>query len=500
MRVERRVRRGRPLPGVTSWIARRSTGRCASLRLDRDAKGRHRARPDGDVEPGRRALATSHRRRARVGVRPAPPRARDGADRRARAPATSCFATSSAPRRRRSCASSSPTSTTADADNTALRLRHPRARRHSGRTRRPARPRDAHRPRRDRRRTSPTRRSFIRSFSRSTSFRRSAPATGSAIRATATRRTRRSCSDAVAALEGAESAVLLASGMGAIACALLALLRPGDHLLASARDLRRCESPADEGVRRRSASTSRCRSDGNARLAQEACARRRARSFSRRRSIRRAACIDLRPVSYITKEVGIALVVDSTFASPINLRPLEHGADVVIHSATKYLNGHHDVLARNRLRNGVVHRGSAAEDDAVGPGARPVRRVAARARTQDARRPRRAPQRERDARRRVVRRRSGDRQRALPGLSTIIPDHEVAKSDDGRLRRDDGDRVGRRRGRATAKFLREAASLPPRAEPRRGRFARFRAAVHVARAPLAEPNAPAPGFPTASYG
>jgi cystathionine gamma-synthase len=46
----------------------------------------------------------------------------------------------------------------------------------------------------------------------------------------------------------------------------------------------------------------------------------------------------------VTQEVGIALVVDSTFASPINLRPLEHGADVVIHSATKYLNGHHDVL------------------------------------------------------------------------------------------------------------------------------------------------------------
>jgi cystathionine beta-lyase/cystathionine gamma-synthase len=40
----------------------------------------------------------------------------------------------------------------------------------------------------------------------------------------------------------------------------------------------------------------------------------------------------------------VALVVDSTFASPVNLRPLEHGADVVIHSTTKYLNGHHDVV------------------------------------------------------------------------------------------------------------------------------------------------------------
>jgi cystathionine beta-lyase/cystathionine gamma-synthase len=55
--------------------------------------------------------------------------------------------------------------------------------------------------------------------------------------------------------------------------------------------------------------------------------------------------VDLRPISYLTQEMGLALVVDSTFASPVNFRPLEYGADVVIHSATKYLNGHHDVLA-----------------------------------------------------------------------------------------------------------------------------------------------------------
>jgi len=46
----------------------------------------------------------------------------------------------------------------------------------------------------------------------------------------------------------------------------------------------------------------------------------------------------------LTQGEGIALVVDSTFASPVNFRPLEHGADVVIASTTKFLNGHHDVL------------------------------------------------------------------------------------------------------------------------------------------------------------
>jgi cystathionine beta-lyase/cystathionine gamma-synthase len=55
--------------------------------------------------------------------------------------------------------------------------------------------------------------------------------------------------------------------------------------------------------------------------------------------------IDLRPLSYLTHESGLALVVDSTFASPINFRTLEHGAYVVIHSTTNVLNGHHDVMA-----------------------------------------------------------------------------------------------------------------------------------------------------------
>jgi cystathionine beta-lyase/cystathionine gamma-synthase len=54
--------------------------------------------------------------------------------------------------------------------------------------------------------------------------------------------------------------------------------------------------------------------------------------------------LDLGFLANMARSAGVALVVDSTFASPINFRPLEHGADVVIHSATKFLNGHHDVL------------------------------------------------------------------------------------------------------------------------------------------------------------
>ena len=172
----------------------------------------------------------------------------------------------------------------------------------------------------------------------------------------------------IAALEGAEAAVLLGSGMGATACALLALLRPGDHLIASAWiyggatalltkeftaigvDVSLVD-PLDTRVWRR-----RMRKETRA-------------IFLETPVNPTCRVLDLRPVSYITKETGIALVVDSTFASPINFRPLEHGADVVIHSATKYLNGHHDVLAGVVCGTALVHRGSSAEDDSVGPGA-----------------------------------------------------------------------------------------------------------------------------------
>ena len=147
----------------------------------------------------------------------------------------------------------------------------------------------------------------------------------------------------VAALEGAEASVLLASGMGATACALLALLRPGDHLLASATIyggaaalLTREFAPLGINVTLVDPLETRV---WRKRLSKETRA-----IFVETPVNPTCRVLDLRPISYITKESGIALVVDSTFASPINLRPLEHGADVVIHSATKYLNGHHDVL------------------------------------------------------------------------------------------------------------------------------------------------------------
>lgn len=147
----------------------------------------------------------------------------------------------------------------------------------------------------------------------------------------------------IAALDGGEGALVLGSGMGATACAMLALLRPGDHLLASSwiyGGTRRLftEEFTAMGIDVTLVDPTETRTW-----------RKRMRKETRAIFVEtpvNPSCrvLDLQPISYLTKEVGLALVVDSTFASPINVRPLSQGADVVIHSATKYLNGHHDVI------------------------------------------------------------------------------------------------------------------------------------------------------------
>ena len=68
-------------------------------------------------------------------------------------------------------------------------------------------------------------------------------------------------------------------------------------------------------------------------------------------------CVDVRGISALCRAAGALTCIDSTFATPINQRALALGADLVIHSATKYLAGHNDVLAGAPLSS-AVHRGS----------------------------------------------------------------------------------------------------------------------------------------------
>ncbi|MEX2180814.1 MAG: PLP-dependent aspartate aminotransferase family protein [Gemmatimonadaceae bacterium] len=148
----------------------------------------------------------------------------------------------------------------------------------------------------------------------------------------------------LALLEGAEASLVLSSGMGATACALLALLRPGDHLVASryiygGTHRLLMDEFVGQGIKVTLVDP------WESHVWRKAVKKETRAIFVETPVNPTCRVLDLRPIAYLTQDRGIALVVDSTFASPVNFRPIEAGADVVIHSATKYLNGHHDILA-----------------------------------------------------------------------------------------------------------------------------------------------------------
>jgi len=147
-----------------------------------------------------------------------------------------------------------------------------------------------------------------------------------------------------ALLEGADSAIFVSSGMGATALAHLAVLRPGDHLISSTWIYGGTQRLFDEELGRYGIEVTYV-SPEQVRLWRKSVRKSTRAIFVETPTNPLMRVIDLAPIAYVAEEYGLALLVDATFASPINFRPLEHGADVVITSATKYLNGHSDVIA-----------------------------------------------------------------------------------------------------------------------------------------------------------
>jgi len=147
-----------------------------------------------------------------------------------------------------------------------------------------------------------------------------------------------------ALLEGAEDAVFVASGMGATALALIAVLRPGDHLIASRWIYGGTLKLLDEEFGRFGINVTYVEPT-SPRVWRKSIRKTTRAIFLETPVNPTIRVVDLTPIAGIAREFGLALLVDATFASPINYRPLEHGADVVITSATKYLNGHSDIIA-----------------------------------------------------------------------------------------------------------------------------------------------------------
>lgn len=147
-----------------------------------------------------------------------------------------------------------------------------------------------------------------------------------------------------AALEGAERGICLGSGNAATALAHLAVLRPGDHLVASQWIYGGTRALFDQEFGRMGISVSYVDPD-KPREWRKALRKTTRAIFVEAVTNPLMRVVDIAAIAKVTRDRGLILLVDNTFASPINLRPIEHGADVVITSATKYLGGHSDVIA-----------------------------------------------------------------------------------------------------------------------------------------------------------
>jgi cystathionine beta-lyase/cystathionine gamma-synthase len=148
--------------------------------------------------------------------------------------------------------------------------------------------------------------------------------------------------DLVAALEGAEAAVACASGMGATTALLFGLFQSGDHLVA-ARDLYGSTAAflSDEG-RRLGIDTAFVDVTDTAAVLGAVRPNTRA-VFVESLSNPLLRLADLDALAPELAPRGIDLIVDSSLASPAVLRPIEHGATMVMHSLTKFISGHGDV-------------------------------------------------------------------------------------------------------------------------------------------------------------
>ena len=155
--------------------------------------------------------------------------------------------------------------------------------------------------------------------------------------------TARLLEERVASLEGTEDAVVFSSGMAAVTSAILALVKSGDHVVLFSDCYRRTRQfvtkflsqfgvehtlvgPADvDGL----ASALK----PNTKLV-----------ISEAPTNPYLTVVDLPRVSALCKPRRVRTLIDSTFATPVNLNPMDYGIDLVVHSATKYLGGHNDVL------------------------------------------------------------------------------------------------------------------------------------------------------------
>jgi len=156
--------------------------------------------------------------------------------------------------------------------------------------------------------------------------------------------TQRAAERKLASLDGAESSLIFSSGMNAVVTVLLSLLSSGDHLIFTHDIYKKTFQFIQRDLARFGISSTMVPM-GDYRAMEEAIRPETRLIFTESPTNPYLLIADLKRLVRIARSHRVLTAIDSTFATPINQRPLEFGVDLVIHSATKYLAGHNDILA-----------------------------------------------------------------------------------------------------------------------------------------------------------
>nr|CAB3494826.1 unnamed protein product [Digitaria exilis] len=151
--------------------------------------------------------------------------------------------------------------------------------------------------------------------------------------------------DKISALERAEATLVTSSGMNAIVATLLALVPPGGHVVTTTDCYSEARAFISDRLSKMGIKSTFIDLD-NIELLEDVLEKDDVTLFYADSPTNPLLkCVDIRLVAELCHRKGTLVCIDSTLASPINQKPLTLGADIVLHSATKYMAGHYDVIA-----------------------------------------------------------------------------------------------------------------------------------------------------------
>src|SRR5512145_3240255 len=155
--------------------------------------------------------------------------------------------------------------------------------------------------------------------------------------------TQQECERKLAAVEGADRAVLFSTGMAAVILTIMTFMRRDGHIIFTSDCYRQTRDFAANLLAEFGMQVSMA--DPTAEAIEKAIRPNTNIIFTESPTNPYLRCLDLAAVVKVAKKHKVMTVIDATLATPYNIKPLEVGVDVVIHSATKYLGGHNDLLA-----------------------------------------------------------------------------------------------------------------------------------------------------------